>query len=733
MNKFTISSLLVSSLLLGCNQDASNSAAASDDITKVKSSENAKEALKSNIESNPFFSDYDTPFGIPPFDKIKNEHFAPAFDKAIAESKQEILDIANNEEEATFKNTIIALEYGGKSLNKVANVFYNLTGAHTNDDIKTVSKDVGPRLAGLNDDLNLNPELFKRVEAIYNKMESLDLRIDQKKLLVDRYKQFVRGGAGLNDADKQTMRDINAKLTKLSLEFADNVLAETNNFELVVEKKEELAGLPDYLIEAAANEAIKRDKPGKWVFTTHRPSKTPLLMFSENRELREKMWKGYTHRGDNGNDNDNKKLVSEMAALRAQKAQLLGYKSHAHFVLEGNTAKNPENVYKLLDKIWPAAISQAKTELADMQKMVDDASSKNGGGYKVEGWDWRFLSEKIRKARYDLDEEQTKPYFSLDDTLKGVFYTVNKLYGMTFKERTDLPVYHEDVRVFEVYYKNGELIGLYLTDHYVRESKRGGAWMNAFRSQYVTEEGDFIKPIIVNVLNYPKPTGDKPTLLTFDQASTLFHEFGHAAHGFLSNGIYPSQAGTSVPRDFVEFPSQVLENWMYEPAVLEKFAKHYKTGEVIPQELIKKIQAAAKYGQGFSTTEYMAATLLDLAWHTQTSTEPQEADAFEKKVLGDIGLMRQIAPRYRSTYFSHIFSGGYSAGYYGYIWSEILAADAFNAFKEKGIFDQDTANAFRKYILSKGGTDDPMKLYRQFRGQEPDAKHLLKSRGLVTE
>lgn len=731
MRKLVITSMVLSALVVGCNNGDKESTKATE---VVSTTESEVKLPVSNLETNPFFSDFNTPFGMPPFDKITNAHFAPAFEKALAEAKQEVIDIAESNDEPTFENTIEALEYSGKLLTKVASVFYNLTSAHTNDDLKAISKDIGPKLSGLNDDLNLNSQLFKRVEAIYKQMDSLDLRVDQKKLLVDRYKQFVRGGAGLNDSDKQILRDINGKITKLSLEFADNVLAETNNFEMVVDNKEDLAGLPDHLIEAAAAAAEKREHPGKWVFTTHRPSKTPFLMYSENRELREKMWKGYTNRGDNGNDNDNKKLVSEIAALRAQKAQLLGYKSHAHFVLEANTAKNPENVYKLLDKIWPAAIAQAKTEMADMQKMVDaDALSKNVDAYKVEAWDWRYLSEKIRKARYDLDEEQTKPYFSLDDTLKGVFYTVNRLFGMTFKERTDLPVYHEDVRVFEVYYKNGELIGLYLTDHYVRESKRGGAWMNAYRSQYVTQDGDFVKPIIVNVLNYPKPTGDKPTLLTFGQASTLFHEFGHAAHGFLSNGIYPSQAGTSVPRDFVEFPSQVLENWMYEPEVLKKFAKHYKTGEVIPQELIEKIQAAAKFGQGFATTEYMAATLLDLAWHTQTSTEPQDAEKFEKKVLADIGLMPQIAPRYRSTYFSHIFSGGYSAGYYGYIWSEILAADAFNAFKENGLFDQKTAEAFKSNILSKGGTDDPMKLYRQFRGQEPDAKHLLKSRGLITE
>ncbi|MBV1911323.1 MAG: M3 family metallopeptidase [Kangiellaceae bacterium] len=727
MRKLAIASMVLSALVVGCSEEKTPQTDKAVALVADKAIDTSNKAT--NLETNPFFQEYETPFGIPPFDKITDAHYAPAFDRSIAEAKAEILAVANSPAEPTFENTIVALEYSAKLLTKVANVFFNLTSAHTNDNLKALAKDIGPRLSGLNDDLNLNPALFKRVEAIHNKIDSLELNTEQKKLLVDRYREFIRGGAGLNEDDKNTLRELNAKISKLGIEFGDNVLAETNSFELVVDNKEDLAGLPQHLIDAAAETGTKRGKEGKWVFTTHRPSKTPFLIYSENRDLREKMWKGYTHRGDNNNTNDNKKIVAEIAAIRAQKAQLLGYKTHAHFVLEGNTAKNPENVYGLLDKVWPAGLAQAKQELADMQALVD----KEGGNYKVEGWDWRHLAEKIRKARYDLDEEQTKPYFSLEDTLKGVFYTVNKLYGMTFKERTDLPVYHDDVRVFEVYYKNGELIGLYLTDHYVRESKRGGAWMNAYRSQYVTEEGEFVKPIIVNVLNYPRPTGDKPTLLTFGQASTLFHEFGHAAHGFLSNGVYPSQAGTSVPRDFVEFPSQVLENWMFEPEVLSKFAKHYETGEVIPQALIEKIQAASKFGQGFATTEYMAASLLDLAWHTQTETTPVDTNAFEKSILEERGLIRQIAPRYRSTYFSHIFSDGYSSGYYGYIWSEILAADAFNAFKENGIFDQATAEAFRANVLSKGGTDDPMKLYRQFRGQEPDPKHLLKSRGLATE
>jgi peptidyl-dipeptidase Dcp len=716
----------VSILVVGCND--SKIADTGDVVTdRIDSAANPQPV---NLEKNPFFQDYDTPFGIPPFDKITNAHFTPAFDKALADWRSEVLAITNSSAEPTFENTIVALEYSGQLVAKVRRFFFNLTSAHTNDELEAIAKDVGPRISAVEDDINLNPELFKRVESVYKNMDSLDLRVDQRKLLVDRYKEFIRGGTHLVDKDKLILRDLNAKLSRLGLEFADNVLAETNNFELVIDKKEDLAGLPQYLINAAAIEATKRNEPGKWVFTTHRPSKTPFLMYSEKRALRRAMWDGYTHRGDNNNANDNKKIAAEIAALRVRKAKLLGYESHAHFVLEESTAKNSENIHALLNTVWQGSLAQAKQDLADMQRLVD----VQGGGYKVEAWDWRFLEDKIRKERYALDEEQTKSYFSLENTLKGVFYTVNKLYGLTFKERTDLPVYQEDVRVFEVYDENREQIGLYLADFFVRDSKEGGAWSDGYRRQHVTEKGDFVKPIVVNVFNFPPPTENEPSLLTLDQASTLFHEFGHAIHALFGDITYPSQA-RNLPADFVEFPSRLLEYWMYEPEVLEKFALHYQTGEVIPSELVDKIQAAAKFGEGFATTEYIASTFLDLAWHTRTNTDVVDANEFEAKVLADIGLIPQIAPRYRSTYFGHIFggSGFYSAAYYGYIWSEILAADTFHLYKQKGIFNQKTAKNFRKLVLSKGGADDPIQMYREFRGQEPDAKHLLNDLGLVSE
>ena len=439
------------------------------------------------------------------------------------------------------------------------------------------------------------------------------------------------------------------------------------------------------------------------------------------------MLHAYSNRANQDNANDNKGVLAKIASLRVQRAQLLGYESHAHYILERNTAQNPQNVFGLLNRIWPAAIKRAESEIADMQAMIDE----QGGGFKLEAHDWWYYAEKIRKAKYDLDTEMTKPYFSLDNTLKGVFYATERLYGLTFKERTDLPKYHEDVRTFEVYDKDGSLMGIYLADFYIRESKRGGAWMNSFRKQS-RAYGKDLKPIIVNVLNYPRPTKDQPTLLTFDQASTLFHEFGHTLHGLLSDGYYKSQTGTATPRDFVEFPSQVMENWLFEPEVLAQFAKHYKTGEVIPQALVEKIQKAAQFNQGFATTEYMAAALLDMSWHSLTDpTLITDVNAFEKKAMDKVGLISEIIPRYRSTYFRHIFASGYSAGYYAYIWSEILAADAYAAFKENGIFDQKTSDAFRNHILSQGGTDDPIELYKRFRGREAEIEPLLKQRGLL--
>lgn len=740
MKKLTLGAAIVSALLAaGCGDDSAKKAdvaeAKAAQMDKVDASSSDAKAADTNKDSattgsNPFFEEWDTPYGMPPFDKIKDEHFAPAFEKAIAEARSDVEAIANNPEAPTFENTIEAMEYSGKLMTKVANVFFNLTSANTNPELQKIQKDVGPKLSALSDDISLNPALFKRVETIYNQREELGLREDQMRLLEENYKSFVRGGAKLNDEEKQQLRDLNKEMTELALAFSENVLAETNNWELVIDNEDDLAGLSQGLIDAAADTAEKRGHEGKWVFTTHRPSKTPFLMYSEKPELREKMYYAYTHRGDNDNEHDNKKHAAKLAQLRAKKAQLLGYDTHADFVLEERTAQNAENVYNLLNQVWPAALEQAKAERALMQEQIE----KEGKDFKLKASDWRYYAEKVRNEKYALDEAAVKPYFSLESTLQGVFYTAQKLFGMNFKERFDLPKYHDDVRTFEVTDNDGELIGIYISDFYVRDGKRGGAWMNSYRKQFVTQDGEFVKPIIVNVLNYPRPVGDEPTLLTFDQASTLFHEFGHAAHGLLSDGVYPSQTGTSVPRDFVEFPSQVLENWMLEPEVLAQFAKHYKTGEVIPQELINKIQAASKFNQGFATTEYMAAALLDMAWHTLDGKDVKDADAFEKATLNELGLIPEIAPRYRTTYFNHIFSsasGGYSAGYYSYIWSEIFAADAYQAFRENGIFDKETADKYVEFILSKGGTQDPLELYKKFRGKEADPKYLMISRGLI--
>lgn len=693
---------------------------------QAQSAANTAEQIIAKHSGNPFFKPYDTYQGIPDFSSIKSEHYLPAFKAGIAQHKAEIQAIIDNPAKPTFANTIEAMEFAGNLTTKVASVFYNLTSADTNSDLQALSKEVGPMLSSAGDDILLNDDLFQRVKAVYQQKESLGLNTAQEKLLTDTYISFTRGGANLSEADKTKLRALNERIGKLNLAFGDNILAETNAFELVIDNRNELSGLPQDVIDAAAQTANKRGHEGKWVFTTQRPSITPFLTYADNRSLREKIFKGYIERGNNNNANDNKKVLAEIAALRAERAQLMGYKTHAHFVLEERTAKTPENVYALLNKVWPAALAQAKAEVSEMQELI----SAEGGDFSLEAWDWWYYSDKIRVAKYSFNEQQTRPYFSLENTLEGVFYTANRLYGITVKERTDLPKYHEDVRTWEVYDKDGSLMAIFLGDYYVRESKRGGAWMNAYRQQS-NMNGVDDKPIIVNVLNYPRPVGNEPALLTFDEASTLFHEFGHALHGMLSKVNYRSQSGTSVPRDYVEFPSQVMENWMTQPEVLAKFAKHYKTGEVIPQELVSKIQAASKFNQGFATVEYMAATKLDLDWHTLTDTTPKNAAKFEADSLANMGLIEEIAPRYRSTYFSHIFSGGYSAGYYSYLWSDILGADAFEAFKEKGLFDAATANAFRDNVLSQGGSEDPMKLYKQFRGKEAGIEPLLRSRGLL--
>lgn len=688
----------------------------------------AVEQAQNVAAENPFYQEWDTPFGIAPFEKISIEHYQPALEKGIAEARAEIDSIVNNPAPATFENTIEAMEKGGDLLDKVTNVFFGLIGSMSSPEMQAISKDISPKLSALSDDINLNDALFKRVKAVYDAKDSLTLNTEQKTLLEKTYKGFVRGGANLNDEDKATLRDLNEQISKLNIQFGENLLNETNDFELIISDKAQLDGLPDAIIAAAAATATEREQDGKWVFTTHRPSFYPFLTYATNRDLREKLFYAYTHRGDNDNANDNKAISSKIASLRFQRAQVMGYKTHAHFVLENNMAKTPENVYGLLDKVWPASLKRAKQEVADMQEFANS----QGADFKLEAWDWWYYSEKVRKQKYDLDEEATKPYFELNNTMQGVFYTAKQLWGVEFKKRDDLPKYHPDVTTYEVIDKDGSVIGVYMTDFYVRSSKRGGAWMSSFRKQFKMY-GENVQPIIYNVLNYPAPVNNEPVLLTFDQASTLFHEFGHAIQGLLSDGYYRSLTGTSLPRDYVEYPSQVMENWMTEPQVLANFAKHYKTGEVIPMEMVKKIQASGKFNQGFATTEYMAAALLDLKWHTLETAEIQEADKFESDAMAEIGLINEIVPRYRSTYFSHIFAGGYSSGYYGYIWSNIFDADTWEVFKDKGIFDQDTATSYRENVLQSGGTEDPMEMYKRFRGKEPNPVHLLERRGLVED
>ncbi|WP_350431100.1 M3 family metallopeptidase [Shewanella sp. H8] len=684
--------------------------------------------IKQQHADNPFFKPYGTFFEIPDFANITTDDYLPAFEAGMAELQQQISVIANNPQAPTFSNTIEAMEFSGNLLTRVANVFFNLTGADTNDELQAISKQISPKLSSSQDDIYLNDKLFKRVKTVYEQRDNLPLNTAQAKLLDDTYKSFTRGGANLSADDKLKLRSLNEQIGKLSLTFGDNVLAETNDFQLIIDNQDDLSGLPKDVIDTAARKATRLGHPGKWIFTPHRPSITPFLTYADNRQLRETLYKAYVSKANNDNEFDNKKVLANIASLRAQRAQLMGYQSHAHFVLEERTAKTPENVYGLLDKVWPAALNQAKNEVADMQALVD----AQGAGFAIEAWDWWYYSDKIRVAKYSFNEQQTKPYFSLESTLKGVFYTANRLYGITVKERTDLPKYHPDVRTWEIYDKDGSLMAVFMGDYFVRQSKRGGAWMNSYRRQYNMNDVES-KPIVVNVLNFPRPAGNEPALLTFDEASTLFHEFGHALHGMLSNVEYRSQSGTAVPRDYVEFPSQVMENWMTQPEVLAQFAKHYQTGEVIPQSLIEKIQAASQFNQGFSTVEYMAATYLDLDWHSLQDSNVRDAAKFEMASLNKMGLINEIAPRYRSTYFSHIFAGGYSAGYYSYLWSDILGADAFEAFKENGIFDPETAQKFRDNILSKGGSADPMLLYKQFRGKEAGIEPLLRSRGLLKD
>lgn len=674
---------------------------------------------------NPFFLTYQTPYQVPPFDLIKNEHFKPALLEGIKQQEAEILAITSNKENPTFDNTIVALEKSGKLLSKVNTVFNNLNGADTNDELQAIAKEVAPILAEHSDNINLNDALFKRIKIVWDQQSNLQLNQEEKKLLENTYKRFVRNGANLNTSQKERLRAINSELAILTLKYGQNVLAETNKYELIISNKNELVGLPESVIAAAAAEAKGKGKEGKWIFTLSNASVMSFLQYSANRQLRKEIWNAYQLRSNNNNDNDNKVLAIQMANLRREKAQLLGYKSHAAYVLELSMAKNPEKANQLLLDLWKPALKMAKKEEADIKAML----VKDGIQDEVQPYDWRYYVEKIRKERFNLDEQELKPYFSLEQTREGIFTVVKKLYGLSFTQLNNVPVYHPDVTAWEVKEANGTPIGLLYMDFHPRSSKRGGAWMTSYRAQS-TENKTRILPIISIVCNFTKPTSTTPSLLTFDEVSTLFHEFGHALHGLLSQVTYESLSGTNVPRDFVELPSQIMENWAAEPEVLKLYAKHFKTGETIPDELISKMQKVGTFDQGFATTEYLAASLLDMAYHTQTSNITSTSEDFEKNTLNELGLPKSIISRYRSTYFNHIFSGGYSAGYYSYIWSGVLDTDAFEVFKSTSLFNPEKAKSFRINILEKGGTEDPMLLYKAFRGAEPSVEPLLKKRGL---
>ena len=675
---------------------------------------------------NPFFHPFKTPFGTPDFTKIKVEHYMPAFKKGISEHLKEIDAIINNKQKPDFKNTIEALDRSGELLRKVSGVFFNLLAADTNDKMQEIARKITPLLSKHEDDILLNEKLFKRIKEVYEQKDKLNLNTEQKTVLEKYYKDFVRGGANLCEKKKEKLREINKKLSLLTLKFGENLLKGDNEWKMVLDKKSELAGLPEDIIAGAAKTAEKLGLKGKWVFTLHKPSWIPFLQYSERRDLREKIYKAWMNRGNNNDKYDNKKIVNEIVNLRLEKAKLLGFKTHADYVLDVNMAKTPKNVYDLLHKVWKPALERAKEEAKEYQEMI----YKEGKKFKLMPWDWFYYAEKVRKAKYALDDNLLKPYFELENVRKGLFMVVNKLYGIKLIRRKDIPVYHKDVKVYEVKDKDGSTLGIIYMDNYQRGSKNGGAWMDAFIKE-AKINGKRIIPIVYNVTNFPPKVPGKPVLLNIDQTRTMFHEFGHALHGLLSQCTYYRVSGTEVSRDFVELPSQIMENWAIEPSVLKMYAKHYKTGKPIPDKLIEKIKKSGFFNQGFATVEYLAASFLDMDWHTITENKKYDIEKFEKRAMDKIGLIPEIIPRYRTTYFAHIFSGGYSAGYYSYVWAEVLDADAFSLFKKRGIFDKKTASDFRNYILSRGGSENPMVLYEKFRGGKPSIKPLLKRRGLL--
>ena len=671
-------------------------------------------------ETNPFLTEFQTEHGVPPFDKIKLEHYEPAFLKGIEEQNANIDAIVNNSEAPTFENVIVALDNSSPTLDRVSAIFYNMTEAETTDDLKELSIKLAPTLSEHSDNISLNQDLFKKVDAVYQQKDALGLTTEQQRLLEETYKGFVRSGANLSPEKQARLREVNKELSTLGIKFSDNVLNENNAFKLYIDKEEDLAGLPDWFRQSAAEKAKKDGQEGKWLFTLGNASRLPFLQYSENRPLREQMYKAYINRGNNNDKNDNKKIITDIIKLRLEKAQLLGFDCYSNFVLDNTMAKNSTTVMDFLNNLWSYSLPKAKAEAVELQNIMD----KEGKGEKLEAWDWWFYTEKLRKEKYNLEEDEIKPYFKLENVREGAFAVANKLYGITLTKLEGIPVYHPDVEVFEVKDADGSHLGVFYVDYFPRPGKSGGAWMSNYR-----EQQGAIRPLVCNVCSFTQPVGDMPSLLTIDEVETLFHEFGHALHGLLTKCNYKGISGTNVVRDFVELPSQINEHWATEPEVLKMYAKHYQTGETIPDSLIEKILNQKTFNQGFMTTELLAAAILDMNLHNLTDTQNLDVLAYEKEAMDKLGLIPEIAPRYRTTYFNHII-GGYAAGYYSYLWANVLDNDAFEAFKEHGIFDKKTADLFRNNVLEKGNSEDPMTLYKNFRGTEPQLEPMLKNRGM---
>ncbi len=670
---------------------------------------------------NPFFSTYNTQFEVPPFEKIMAKHYMPAFNKGMTDGRSEIEKLANSKSKPTFQNTIETFDSAGELLTNVSSVFFSQSSANTNDSLQKIEVEVSPLLSAYRDEILLNPALFKRIKSVYDNQVQFNLTPEQKFLLENLYKSFVRNGANLNKQDQDTLKIMNQKLSVLTVKFSQNVLAETNGYKMFV-TKEDLKGLPESVIATAAETGKAAGQEGKWAFTTQRPSIFPFLQYSPNRTLREQIFKAYTNRGNNGNEFDNNKILAEIVTLRAARAKLLGYKTHANFVLEPRMAKVPENVFNLLNNLWGKAIPVAKNEVSEMQKIIN----REGGKFKLEPSDWWYYAEKLRKEKYNLNDSELRPYFKLENVRDGLFTVANKLFGITLSPLASIPLPHPEAQAYEVKDADGSHLGVLYMDFFPRASKQQGAWCGSYRSYHIVNKKG-VTPIVTVVYNFTKPSGDMPALLSVEEASTMYHEFGHALDALFNKSTYNQ---TNVAWDFVELPSQLMEHWATEPEVLNIYAKNYKTGEPIPSVLVEKIKNSGYFNQGFENVEIMAASLLDMSYHSMEAPVKIDIQSYEKEYFKKIGLIPEIVSRYRSTYFTHIV-GGYDAGYYCYTWAAVLDNDAFEAFKEKGIFNTSVADSYRKNILEKNGTMDAMQMFVNFRGREPVIEPLLKNRGLI--